>query len=51
MHCETLAKQHGYRYIHSGDEPLLIAGVATETLEMLEDQPELEVIFVPIGAG
>ena len=45
LHCETLAKQHGYRYIHSGDEPLLIAGVATETLEMLEDQPELEVIY------
>ena len=51
LHCETLAKQHGYRYIHSGDEPLLIAGVATEALEMLEDQPELDVIFVPIGGG
>ena len=51
LHCETLAKRHGYRYIHSGDEPLLIAGVATETLEMLEDQPELDLIFVPIGGG
>src|SRR5436305_12990625 len=51
LHCETLAKQHGYRYIHSGDEPLLIAGVATETLEMLEDEPGLEVIIVPIGGG
>src|SRR5215210_7947409 len=51
LHCEALAKQHGYRYIHSGDEPLLIAGVATETLEMLEDQPDLEVLLVPIGGG
>src|SRR6202011_887625 len=34
-HCETLAHEHGYRYIHSGNEPLLIAGVATEGLEML----------------
>src|SRR5215218_3097962 len=51
LHCETLAEQHGYRYIHSGDEPLLIAGVATETLEMLEDQPDLDLIFVPIGGG
>jgi threonine dehydratase len=51
LHCEALAKQHGYRYIHSGDEPLLIAGVATETLEMLEDQPDLDLIFVPIGGG
>ena len=51
LHCEALTRQHGYRYIHSGDEPLLIAGVATETLEMLEDEPDLEVIFVPIGGG
>ncbi len=51
LHCEALARQHGYRYIHSGDEPLLIAGVATEALEMLEDQPGLEVIFVPVGGG
>jgi threonine dehydratase len=51
LHCEALAREHGYRYIHSGDEPLLIAGVATETLEMLEDQPGLEVIVVPIGGG
>jgi threonine dehydratase len=49
--CETLAQEHGYRYIHSGNEPLLIAGVATEALEMLEEEPELEVIVVPIGGG
>jgi threonine dehydratase len=51
IHCEALAQERGYRYIHSGDEPLLIAGVATEVLEMLEDQPDLQVIFVPIGGG
>ena len=51
LHCETLARDHGYRYIHSGNEPLLIAGVGTEGLEMLEDQPDLEVIIVPIGGG
>jgi threonine dehydratase len=50
-HCETLAQEHGYRYIHSGNEPLLIAGVATTTLEMLSDEPSIEVIFVPIGGG
>src|SRR5207302_362952 len=51
LYCEALAREHGYRYIHSGDEPLLIAGVATETLEMLEDEPGLEVLIVPIGGG
>jgi threonine dehydratase len=50
-HCEALAQEHGYRYIHSGDEPLLIAGVATQVLEMLEAQPGLQVIMVPIGGG
>ena len=51
LHCERLAEEQGYRYIHSGNEPLLIAGVATEALEMLEDQPGLRVIIVPIGGG
>ena len=51
QHCEALAREYGYRYSHSGDEPMLIAGVATEVLEMLEDEPELEVIIVPIGGG
>ena len=50
-HCEQLAAEHGYRYVHSGNEPLLIAGVATVTLEMLEDEPYLDAIVVPIGGG
>jgi len=51
VYCEQLTQEHDYRYIHSGNEPLLIAGVATEALEMLEDQPELDIIIVPIGGG
>lgn len=51
LHCEQLAREHGYRYVHSGDEPLLIAGVATGTLEMLTADPTLDVIIVPIGGG
>jgi len=50
-HAEELAREHGYRYVHSGNEPLLIAGVGTETLEILEEQPETDVIVVPIGGG
>jgi threonine dehydratase len=50
-HCEQLAGAHGYRYIHSGNEPQLIAGVATQALEILEAQPDMEVIIVPIGGG
>ena len=50
-HCERLAAQHGYRYIHSGNEPDLIAGVATHTLEILEERPDIDVILVPVGGG
>lgn len=51
IHCEQLAKDHGYRYIHSGDEPDLIAGVGTHTLEMLQEEPGIDAIIVPIGGG
>ena len=51
LYCEELAREHGYRYIHPGNEPLLIAGVATASLEMLEDEPGLDVVIVPIGGG
>jgi threonine dehydratase len=50
-HCERLAAEKGYRYIHSGNEPLLIAGVATASLEVMEEQPETEVFLVPLGGG
>jgi threonine dehydratase len=50
-HCEKQAAEHGYRYIHSGNEPALIAGVATYTLEILEEQPDTDVIVVPVGGG
>ena len=50
-HCERLAAEHGYRYVHSGNEPLLIAGVGTEALEILEDRPDMDAIVVPIGGG
>ncbi len=50
-HCEEIAAAKGYRYIHSGDEPLLIEGVGTYALEMMVAQPDLETILVPIGGG
>ncbi len=50
-HCEALAREHGYRYIHSGDEPQLIAGVGTAYLELLDDHPDIDVIIAPLGGG
>jgi len=48
---EEEAKKKGYRYIHSANEPLLIVGVGTLYLEIMEDLPDVEVIIVPIGGG
>jgi threonine dehydratase len=46
-----LARREELRYIHSANEALLIAGVATIALEILEDAPEVTTILVPVGAG
>ena len=37
--------------MHSANEPLLIAGVATYALEIFEELPQADVILVPIGGG
>jgi threonine dehydratase len=49
--AETLQRERDLRYVHSANEPLLIAGVATYALELFEDLPDVDVVFVPIGGG
>lgn len=49
--AERLTGLHGYRYVHSANEPLLVAGVGTYALEIYEDLPEPDVIIVPVGLG
>jgi threonine dehydratase len=49
--AEQHALRMGLRYVHSSNEPLLVAGVGTAALEMFEAAPDLDVIFVPVGAG
>src|SRR5437016_5941781 len=48
---EEMQHERGLRYIHSANEPLLIAGVGTYGLEIFEDEPDVDVILVPIGGG
>ncbi len=43
--------KRGVRYVHSGDEPYLIAGVATLYFEILEEMPHVDIIIVPVGGG
>jgi threonine dehydratase len=48
---QAWAAGEGLRYVSATDEPYLIAGVGTAYLEMLEDEPELDVFIVPLGGG
>jgi threonine dehydratase len=50
-HCVTLQQEEGLRFVSSGDEPLLISGVGTHTLEIMEALPDVDVIIVPVGGG
>jgi threonine dehydratase len=49
--AEQLQHDRGLRYIHSANEPALVAGVGTYALEIFEEQPETDIILVPIGGG
>jgi threonine dehydratase len=51
IECERRAKADGVRYVHSGNEPYLIAGVGTATLEVLTELPSADVLIVPLGGG
>jgi threonine dehydratase len=51
IECARRAAADGVRYVHSGDEPFLIAGVATAALEVLETLPTADVLIVPVGGG
>ena len=50
-HVERSHHDLGLRYVHSANEPLLIAGVATYAMEIFDDLPTADVILVPIGGG
>ena len=49
--CEQRATAAGARYVHSANEPLLLAGVGTYALEIFEALPDAGVVFVAIGGG
>lgn len=50
-YAEQLTASEHYRYVHPANEPLLIAGVGTLGVEIIEDCPQVEVIIVPVGGG
>jgi threonine dehydratase len=51
VETERVAAAEGFRYVHSANEPMLIAGVGTIGLEIFEDLPDVDVIIAPAGGG
>ena len=49
--AEERAAADGSRYVHSANEPALVAGVGTAGLEVVEDLPEVDHVFCPVGGG
>ena len=46
-----LAREEGLTIVHPFDDPFIIAGQGTATLEMLRAVPEIDTLAVPIGGG
>jgi threonine dehydratase len=50
-HGDELVEREGRTPVHPFDDPLVIAGQGTVALELLADQPDLDVLVVPVGGG
>lgn len=50
-HALALSEELSMRYVDAANEPLLIAGVATYSLEVFEDLDKIDYLIVPVGAG
>jgi threonine dehydratase len=51
VHCEGVCRREGLRYVHSANEPDLIAGVGTYALEIFDELPDPDAVLVPVGLG
>jgi len=51
IEAERVARAEGYRYVHSANEPALIAGVGTIGLEIFDELGDVDVIIAPAGGG
>ncbi len=50
-HARELEGQRGLTFVHPFDDPRIAAGQGTVALEMLEDQPDIDMLVIPIGGG
>ncbi|UVI40452.1 threonine ammonia-lyase [Qipengyuania spongiae] len=50
-HARELERERGLTFVHPFDHPHVAAGQGTVALEMLEAEPSLDCLVVPIGGG
>ena len=51
LKAEELAAQHGYVIVPPYNDEQIIAGQGTIGLEILEELPDVEAVFAPVGGG
>jgi threonine dehydratase len=51
LRAEAVARERGLPFVHPSDDPKVMAGQGTIALEMLEDDPDLDLIVLPVGGG
>ena len=49
--AREIAAKENLAFVHPYDDPKIVAGQGTIGFEMLEDEPDLDAILVPIGGG
>lgn len=49
--CLEIQKERNLTMVHPFDDPHMVAGHGTIGLEILDDLPEVDAVFVPIGGG
>ncbi len=51
LRAEAIIRERGLVLVHPYDDERVIAGQGTIALEMLEDEPNLDCLVIPIGGG
>lgn len=46
-----IMEREGLSFVHAYNDPLIIAGQGTAGLEIMEDEPDMDMVVCPIGGG
>ena len=49
--CEKIQNERNLTLVHPFDDPYIVAGQGTVGLEILDDLPQVDAVFIPIGGG